>query len=294
MGSMWGSNVPLIGKSLVKWGKVGQIIAQPCTPSPELWVYASWKGIATIIWSLGKPTALSSHGSPGSMTVFGKHGRTKPVNQPGPRYRWNGELMPGPEIQWPTGEGWSMWKVPVMLARTAGWYLLVYDALANGALAWTSQTYQYGGCPNPTFPHLWGTQIDDIIAPHQHGAIWTLDPHSNTGINFGGDAAIIPAGRDYMAVASLSCRKTLGLPFSAATLRVVNDNTGQQWSASDPAPKKPGSSTLQSTAIVRGSTGLGSDEQIRFVVDGGGEWCNWQGSSLYIQMSHSDNLLPDP
>lgn len=296
MGSRWGSNVPLIGKSLNKFGMIGDMLAQPCTPSPELWVKASFTGLAHAIWSAAKPSALSPHGSPTSMSVFGKHGRTNPKGSIGPRYRMNGELIPGPEIQWPTGEGWSMWKIPVMLARTAGWYLLIFDAAANGFVYWTSTAYKWAGCPivSPTTKILWGNVIDDIIAPNQHGAIWTLNPYFNNGINFAGDTLIVPSGGYFVVGASLSCRKTLGLPFSAAKLTIIHEETGETWHGSEPKPRRPGSSTLQTSAVARGTAPHVGDNHVRFLVEGGGEWCNWMGSSIYIQATPFDNLLADP
>lgn len=294
MGKMWGSNVPLIGKSLTKWGKVGQILAQPCTPSPELWVYASWKGIATAIWSLGKPTALGQHGSPASMSVFGKHGRTTPKNSPGPRYRWNGELMPGPEIQWPQGEGWAMWKIPVMLVRTAGWYLLVYDALANGALAWTSQTYKYGGCPDPTQPFFWGLHMDWILGPGAQSHLFAFSPSQSHGVTVDGSGVHIDPGRDYVIAANCTSKQTQGLPYAPCSLTIRNSTTGQSWNSASPTSPKTGGG-MSAMAVARGQAGSAiGGEQISFDLSQGGGWSNVKGSLVYVQINKSDNLLPDP
>lgn len=296
MGKRWGSNFPIVGKTLNKFGMVGDMLAQPCTPSPELWVKATWVGAAHAIWSLAKPSALSPHGSPTSMTVFGKHGRTNPKGKIGPRYRMNGELIPGPEIQWPQGDGWSMWKIPVNLARRIGWYVLVFDAFGDGILNWTSTAYKWAGCPiiTPKTKVLWGNVIDDIIAPNQHGAIWTLNPSFNSGIAFGGDTAIIPAGSYFVASASISSRKTLGLPYSAPKLTIRNRTTGERFDSGETKPRKPGSSTMQSTAIARMTASMDQDNEIQFLVEGGPNWCNWMGSSIYIQDTPFDNMLADP
>lgn len=297
MGKRWGSNFPIIGKTLNKFGMIGDMLAQPCSPSPELWVKASFTGIAHMIWSLAKPSALSPHGSPTSMSVFGKHGRTNPKGSIGPRYRMNGELIPGPEIQWPTGEGWNMWKIPVTLARTAGWYFLIYDATANGLLYWTSTAYKWGGCPiiTPETKVMWGNQIDDIIAPNQHGAIWTLNPFFNPhNIPFGGETLIIPSGSYYVASASVSSRQTLGLPYSAPSLIIKHEESGEVFKGSDPTPRKPGSSIMQSTAVARGNAAHSGDNHITFHIEGTGGWSNWKGSSIYAQLTPFDNLLADP
>lgn len=294
MGKMWGSGVPLIGKSLTKWGKVGQILAQPCTPEPELWVWASWKGVATVIWSLGKPSALSSHGSPTSMSVFGKHGRTNTKNQPGPRYRWNGELMPGPEIQWPKGEGWAMWKVPVMLWRRAGWYLLVYDALANGALAWTSQTYKYAGCPDPTQPFFWGYHMDWILAPGAQSHLFAFDPSRSHGVTVDASGVNIPDGRHYVIAANVTSKQTQGLPYAPASLTIRNHTTGQSWNSQPPVKPKNGIGMAAMT-VARGEAGhTGTGEQIEFALSQGGGWSNVKGSLVYVQIDKDDHILPDP
>jgi len=189
-----------------------------------------------------------------------------------------------------------MWKIPVTLARTVGWYLLIFDAASNGFLNWTSTAYKWQGCPiiTPTTKVLWGRQIDDIIAPHQVGAIWTLNPSSNTGVAFGGDVAILPAGSYFVASASVSSRQTLGLPYTAPTLTIIHTETGERWKGSEPQPRTPGSTIMQSTAVARGSATAAVDNHLQFLVEGGTGWSNWKGSSIYIQETPFDNLLADP
>jgi hypothetical protein len=295
MGSMWGSNVPLIGKSLTKFGKVGQLLATPCAPSPELWVYAAWKGVAKAIWSVGKPSALSPHGSPTSMSVFGKHGRTTPKTSPGPRYTWNGELIPGPEFQWPQGEGWAMWKVPVQLVRTAGWYLLVFDALATGVLAWTSQTYQYAGCPIPGYPMLAGTETDHLLFPGNTEGPASLHPVINTGVPYGGGRVFIGPNENYTAFYGVTSAPWGVAPDNpgTATGRVIVEETGQVFEGATPSPGAGGK--MYSPAFARNQNSGSTGHTIRFEVHNNGPgFCIVDGSTVYCQIIPFDNLLGDP
>jgi hypothetical protein len=295
MGHFWGSDVPLIGKSLAKFGKVGQMLASPCQPTPELWIKASWVGLAHAVWSLAKPSALSPHGSPVSESVFGGHSRTRPSKGNGMRYRWNGELIPGPEFQWPQGEGWAMWKIPFFLARQAGWYLLVFDATANGFLNWTSTAMKWAGCPVHGVPYGICKEAAHLILPHEVDVTGACSYFFKTdGLAFGGGGAIVPAGSTWTAMLSITSKPWSVLPneYAPATGRIINETTGTIYQGSPPTPPKDG--IQGSVAIARAAVAETGDEHIRFQVDGGGGYCDIVGSTTFIQVSPFDNLLADP
>lgn len=294
MGHRWGSTTPLIGKSLAKFGKVGQMLATPCTPSPEIWVEASWVGIAHAIWSIAKPSALSPHGSPVSESVFGGHGRTRPTKGNGMRYRWNGELIPGPEFGWPVGEGWAKWKIPFQAARLAGWYLLIFDAAADGLLNWTSTAYKWAGCPIPGYPYGWGLEAAHLIIPNEHDVTGAFKSQSIHNVAFGGGRAVVPANATYTAMCSITSKPWSVLPneFGPATGMIINETTGVTYGGSAPAPGANG--TTGSVAVARAQNAGTGPENITFAVEGSGGFCDIEGSTSYIQISPFDNLLADP
>jgi hypothetical protein len=294
MGHMWGSGTPLIGKSLAKFGKVGQLLATPCSPSPELWVYASWVGLAHAIWSIGKPSALSPHGSPVSESVFGSHGRKTPAKGNGMRYRWNGELIPGPAFQWPQGEGWAKWEMPFAKLRQAGFYLLIFDAAAEGLLNWTSTAYKWAGCPVPGYPFGWGLEGAHLILPNEHDVTGAFKQQQIHNVAFGGGRAVVPANSTWTAMCSITSAPWMVLPdqFGPATGSVINTTTGTVYGGSPPAPGANGS--MGSVAIARAQNSGSSDEVIEFHVEGSGGFCVIDGSTSYVQISPFDNLLADP
>lgn len=293
----WGQDVPLIGKSIAKFGHIGEIFSTPCSPQPQIIVKAFWQGLGKALWQIGKPTALSPHGNPASMTVFGSHGRKLApprTRRAAPLYRFNGELMPGPYIAWPPGLGWRILEVPTNLVRRAGWYFLIFDATANGLLTWTSMTYQYAGCLVHGIPHVWGKNVDEYVTPLTDKiGMGALNPFVNTGIAFGGGHAVIPAGATYTAYCNVTSQRIPGLdPFVPAKGLVENDGTGQHWS-DGPLQEAP-DGTFQHVTIARGQTAGAADEHVNIWIVGGGGWCNVKNSTLYIQLSLYDGVLPDP
>ncbi len=290
----WGQGTPLIGKSLAKFGRVGQMLASPCVPEPMLWVEAFFIGGAHAFWSLAKPSALG-HGSPLSMSVFGSHSRTRQPKEPNMRYRANGELIPGPEFQFPNGLGWTMFKIPFFLARQVGWYLMIYDAFATGAYVWTSTAFKWAGCPVPTQPYAWCKEGAHLVVPNEHGTAGACKSSVVHDVAFGGGTAIIPGGSTYTAMFQCTSKPWSVLPneFVPANGFLRNNVTGQTWAQSPQSESADGNK--HTVSIARAQTAGLANESITAVVNSGGAgYCDIENSIFYVQIFPFDNLLADP
>lgn len=299
MAQPWGSGIPIIGNTIARFGKVGQILATPCATTPQIWVDAFFIGAAVAVWTLAKPSALAPYGSPASETVFGAHGRTRPTLKRrgnGFRYEFNGEIMPGPALDLPPGPGWRIWNVPIQLIRRVGWWLLVFDAVGEGLVAWTSTAYQYAGCPVPGVPFMFGTDVDKVYLPGSHGGHpGGFDPATfqNTGIAYGDGRVIVPPGHTYTVAASANSTKVGNIPLGHVGIQITNETTGQVVTSGEGKQQEDGS--WKTAAAMRGGETGTQSQTIRIdqTFDGNGA-ANTVGSICWIQADANRNLLADP
>jgi hypothetical protein len=188
-----------------------------------------------------------------------------------------------------------MWKVPVELTRLAGWYLLIYDALATGLLAWTSMTYAYKGCANPEGKFLWGREGDHLLFPGNREGPAAFSSGVNHGISYGGGRALIPANSIWTAFYGGTSAPWGVQPNNpgVATFRVINEATGEVHEGSPPTPDASG--RLRSMALAQAQQAGGADHTIRWeVTNEGPGFCIVDGSLVYVQIEPFPSIFPDP
>lgn len=136
MANIPGKGVPIIGPWVGRIGQVADIMATPCSVSPEVWVLAFIAGVPRMAVGLFKPTPddyISDRiGSP--------HKKKR-------RGIFLVEDLLEPAI--PTkGFGWIVFRLGAWAERV-GWWFAIIDAGIELSYHWSSMAYQWSGCAVP-------------------------------------------------------------------------------------------------------------------------------------------------
>lgn len=180
-------DLPIIGPWIAKIGRIQDLWANPCSPTPEMWAKAAFTAIPNALFSPITPSEVDmaiirvgfGGGSGGAF-----HGATK-------KFRFDvwdaiegvGEIANKPS--------WVRFGLGEVLAAGL-WYMVIVDATLDGLINWESLAYQYAGCKVPGSP--WascqtggpGVWIPGLGGPKftnfalNHGNIFTA---SSAGIN---------------------------------------------------------------------------------------------------------------
>jgi len=131
--------IPIIGNDIYQVGQVYNIFAQPCAPTPTIWVEAFFANIPMLVWSFVKPDPTDY-----LTERFGSTHKRRRKN----RFRVD-EIDIGKPAN---GKGYLRWIsfTGTRIAERIGWYFLVIDATTDFAVNWTSMAYRYTGCQDPT------------------------------------------------------------------------------------------------------------------------------------------------
>lgn len=140
-----------------KIGHVSDIMAQPCQPTPMIWVEAYFSSLPTLIWSLFKPDPFDLSGGKGGRP----HKRTRKFVLNCFGYERAIAVAGGSLLKWACFAGeWS---------NMIGWYFLVADASVDLAVNWSSTAMRWSGCKIPGEP--WGTINYHDVVPVENG-VW--------------------------------------------------------------------------------------------------------------------------
>lgn len=268
-----------------KIGKINEIWAMPCTPTPQLWVKAAWNVIPAAIFHAIKPSTTDY------LIIrfgFGHHKARRKFFD-----FWDFSFL---EHVPKSGVSWQVFKLGGLLAR-ALWYIAVFDALVWGLYSWMSLAYQYQGCItpgaayavcnyNPGFPFAPGGTAGFIVnwlvesqgggflatdtavtgSGHILGLGMTLEfsPHPSFPGNFIPPSVIIsqfPSGAEYEFDTNVLSAEKLQLGFFKPDMGL--GTTTQQWGA--------------------------------FITGARSGWSVWSGGvlSIYGNLSKKD-IVPDP
>lgn len=131
-------DIPFVGTWPLKIGKIIELTATPCTPSPQIWAKAFWHDIPWLVWAVIKPDPVDL-----VLERFGTRHKFKRRR----RFQIVEKVLP--QIPVPKGAiGRAVFPV-IQAQQKLGWYLLIVDATLDFAINWTSTAYQWEGCAVP-------------------------------------------------------------------------------------------------------------------------------------------------
>lgn len=265
-------------------GRVLDIIAHPCQPSAEVWAYAFWTAVPTLILTPVKPSPTDYL----IRRLGGAHGVVREFDFD----VWATEgapKVPRAGLQWVVFRGLNMG------ARLL-WYFALADGLTGYLVNWTSAAYQYAGCqfPGEAFIQLETNVTDYVGGPVQdHRVSWVVD-----------DSNIMSGGGYYIDTntdcdPSLSCSITTpsaGPPGQQATvsnIRVVDDQNNVLMKV----PLTPDDNGVPTGTHAMFTTGTGIRHFPSYTVlcdiDSGG-YFNVSGNFSAFARPNRDNIRPDP
>lgn len=213
-------DIPQIGPWVGRVGHVVDIWSNPCSATPEVWVYATWSNAPRLLLALFKPDRMDLV----TQRWGGKH-----KGKPKRKFKIIEELNMKQPL--PKGAGWAIGQIAGDLAQKVGWYMLVADATTDFAVHWSSTVYTLEGCRQPGTPYTDATQEDIILGPYASGRYLFDFWHVNHSVVFSQDAAriAIPHGYIWSANCSFSTRP-LDQPLlecAVSSLEMVNTLTGE-------------------------------------------------------------------
>lgn len=129
------SNLPVIGPWARRVGQVQQIMAIPCSVTPEIWVEAFFYSVPIVAWTLFFPDPTDVGFSRGGQP----HHRGK-------RPQFNiQKIITAESLARYGGLGLALFRAGE-IANFVGWTMLIIDAGTKLAVMWTSTAYEWAGC----------------------------------------------------------------------------------------------------------------------------------------------------
>lgn len=180
------STIPIIGPWLGRIGIVREIIAQPCTPTPTMWVNAFFNATPVMITALFKPTPTDY--------LLLRRPRGSPFHGKKRAWRWDVlDVLEGTPAD-PNAPSWVSFDLSNLVGLLARleWFFTIGNATSEGLLWWTSLAMKYSGCPG-TANLIAELQFPpNIVTNAGVQDVWIVQPQ--TTIPAGGFGVGIPAG----------------------------------------------------------------------------------------------------
>lgn len=160
-------DVPIFGEHFHKIGRVIDLWADPCRPTPVVWVYAFWQAIPTFAASLTKPELID---------INIEHRRGKP--RKGKKSRMVADMIVRDaliEVPVPRWVPFTLYE----FSQRIGWFFLVADATEQLAINWQSLAYRYNGCQSDLLAYI-DASSTHVLQPASSGPgetviFWTTD-----------------------------------------------------------------------------------------------------------------------
>jgi hypothetical protein len=143
--------IPIAGKWLSRAGHVTNILATPCSTTPQLWVEGLFYAAPRLIYLKTKPFKEAEVAYRYLNTRCGGK-----KNRGLLRRIADGLKIQDPDTQMkhlggPTTK--AVFTIAGDFALKALWYLMIVDRVTEAAYNWTSLVYQWAGCPVTGEPH---------------------------------------------------------------------------------------------------------------------------------------------
>lgn len=137
-----GQQIPFIGHTIARIGRVSRIVAHPCDVDPIVAVEAFFYSAPIMLGSLFKPAYLNDQEEHFQNTYLDRRRRH------GRRQFDADKAFPGVG---PGAKKFGWWLFHLAeWGQRLGWYMLVLDSGAQLAVNWTSLAYMWSGCTDPT------------------------------------------------------------------------------------------------------------------------------------------------
>lgn len=147
------SDIPIIGPWMGKIGRLQQIQAIPCNPTPKIMAYAFWQQLPFLIYTLTVPDCED--------IIQGAIGGFRHKHRRGLHIK-DGHVVPGhppePGIGW---RAFDLWE----LSDKVGFWMMIIDASLDLEINWMSTAYQYSGCgvASPSFAQWEAPAGSDVV-----------------------------------------------------------------------------------------------------------------------------------
>jgi hypothetical protein len=267
-------------------GKIEEIWAIPCKPTPELWVKAFWQVLPGAVWHAIKPSPIDFL----IIRIGFSHHRSR-------KWKWDiWDFHFNPQVP-KAGIGWQVFKLGALAAR-ALWYIAVIDAAIFGIRNWMSLAYQWNGCLIPGAAYAASNfNPMTIFAPGTGPGFvnsWLVEgfqsPFSATSIAVIGAAGFNPAlGATFECAPYGPFADDFGPP--STEIRVFPLGTEIPWQHSTLSP------TGLRTSFFSPDMGhqIGSTAWGIYITAPAPGWSIWSGGAMTLYGNLSDkDLSPDP
>lgn len=280
--------IPVIGKSIARVGQVIDIVSQPCTPDPVVYVTAAFHDLPKMLWAIFKPD---------TMDLAVDRAGIKHKKKPRKRFNIFDEL--NSSIQMPKGKiGTAMFHLGHMAERI-GWYLIIVDATTEFAVNWTSTVYEWSGCDIVGAPFCNGYGIESYQL--YHAGEWEPIPcFHNLQMQFPFVSLpghfTCPAGYNATFGGSLKWKSVPGTGFGVgqfSNIRLVDLDTNTYWNM--PPVVEGADGFMQTSFAVRSWELLNPSHRFCFYgtcTETG--WFSFEGSFGQLTGHKDKGLLADP
>ena len=291
----------IIGPWLSRIGRTYNMLATPCSSTPEIWVEAAWTNLPHLLFGFIKPFKLAMafdiHSGRGKRFGIGHRAGLKGRNKKAPYGAIIEGLIEdagglfGPEARWAVFELGD-------LALKIDWYFFLADITTDFLVNWVSTAYMWSGCSDPGHPYAHAHCLNGFyyvpLPPYARfdGFAWD----EIRGIATGPTGCVVPPGQSASVGYSISTGPwpsdpDLPLaPWSSFLLR-----NGSIASERQPALRNADGG-FTSTFMQRGYIGEDNGGLYEVALDidisAGGVWyCN---GGRMTASTDSGNLHPDP
>jgi hypothetical protein len=188
-----------IGPWLSRIGRTYNMLATPCSTTPEVWVEAAWVNLPHLLFGFIKPFKLAMaydiHSGRGKRFGIGHRAGLKGKKGKAPY----GAILEGLlEDAGGMGGAAGRWAVFELgdLALKIDWYFFLADITTDFLVNWVSTAYQWSGCEDPGRPYAHAHALEGFFyLPIFPGAIydgWAWD--ESRGIATGVNGCVVDSG----------------------------------------------------------------------------------------------------
>lgn len=268
------------GQWYSKIGRIEQLLATPCNPSPWAWAKATWFAVPHMLISPIKPSQTDY--------LIKRRGVSHGIGRKWSFDVW--DVLQGNNIGKPW-EGWWGFELGANWGARILWYTSLADAGLDGAINWMSLAYQYAGCDFPghqwcnlkALPGLYPTFIfddgnfDGWAVDTQSGFSGgptgiAIPAHSSAGVGFTLDWNTDGIPQDQAASGDFQLRlvaATKDIRSAAPNVLLASGNNHAAFYSIQPGGKEP---FAFYSAQWKGSAGLINVVSGNMNADGGAFW----------------------
>lgn len=268
----------------IRIGRVAQIASFPCSPTPEVWAYAFWQALPTLILTPVKPSATDYL----IVRMGGRHS----VNRKFKFDIWDHESLPAvPKGGWQ----WAVWRL-ASLGTRALWYMALVDAYTGFAVNFESAAYQYMGCKYPGEAYC--QQICGpgyLVGPEQTQARIDWGVQSEYKMSGGGYYLSLQEPMNPSMSVNVNTSPWPGQPQPMGVVSNVQVRTGIDGRAVMNVPMQTKQDGTQSgTACAFNTSYQMANTNFYVTYDCTGGYALINGNWSAFGRNHWDNIKPDP